>query len=63
MKTIFTLMAIAAVSLLAGCAATPQGATGATTRTVAAEPWCVQGRYGGSDAAARCDRGSTQNSR
>ncbi len=45
MKTMFTLVAVAA--LLSGCGTTPTPATGATTGGTqqAASQWCVDGKH------------------
>lgn len=66
MKTIFTLITITAVALVAGCAVTPEpgaGATAASSHYASSHYSCTQGRYGGSAAMANCDRGFTENSR
>lgn len=60
-KRLIAVAGIAATLLAAGCAATPQPAAGAGATSPT--PWCVQGRYGGADALANCDRGFTENSR
>ena len=53
MRTIFTLIAVAVTTLVAGCAITPNPGAGATAPTYG----CTYGRYGGTEALVNCDRG------
>ena len=59
MRTIFTFIAIAVTTLLAGCAAPPNPSAGATAPTYG----CTYGRYGGTEATVNCDRGLIESSR